>query len=359
MSLTAANTASPVVVKEHGLKEHLENFAGAVGAFFGSSSSSAAASSSSSAHYAPTLLDVCNSAECLEKRAQSCAASLKCGHACGGVKNESVHLPCLKEDCPAHKSDVNEEDYCNICYVEGLGAAPAIQLGCGHFFHYACLASKVQRRWPSARITFGFLNCPLCKKELSHPSLKAVLAPMLALKADVAQKAVNRLAFEGMDNDEAFTSPSGRYYGRKAAYALDRFAYYSQNTHAQRRISLLFSLGWRFFSVLSHYVAFSLVCCLPGCYTCKAPYFGGRRQCEEAAMNNEEKFNEKELVCGSCTAGSDAGSCKKHGKEYIDFKCKFCCGIASYYCWGTTHFCADVRRTPNTRVEQRSSVCRC
>lgn len=264
VSLTAANTASPLVAKEQGLKEHaaaaLENFAGAVGAFFGSSSSSSAAaasssSSSSAAHYAPTLLDVCNSAECLEKRSQSCAASLKCGHACGGVKNESIHLPCLKEDCPAHKSDVNEDDYCNICYVEGLGAAPTIQLaGCGHCFHYACLASKVQRRWPSARITFGFLNCPLCKKELSHPSLKTVLAPMLALKADVAQKAVNRLAFEGMDHDEAFTSPSGRYYGRKAEYALDRFAYYSRSTSAQATQAL--SSSWRpfcspFFSLLS------------------------------------------------------------------------------------------------------------
>lgn len=117
-----------MVVKEQGLKEHaaaaLENFADALGSFFGSSSSSSAAAASSSSshsavHYAPTLLDVCTSAECLEKRALSCAASLKCGHACGGTLGESTHLPCLKEDCPAHKSEVSEDDFCNICYVVG------------------------------------------------------------------------------------------------------------------------------------------------------------------------------------------------------------------------------------------------
>ena len=31
--------------------------------------------------------------------------------------------------------------------------------------------------------------------------------------------------------------------------------------------------------------------------------------------------------------------CAKHGADFIEFKCRFCCNIASWYCWGTTHFC--------------------
>ena len=31
--------------------------------------------------------------------------------------------------------------------------------------------------------------------------------------------------------------------------------------------------------------------------------------------------------------------CKKHGRDYIEFKCRFCCSIAVWFCFGTTHFC--------------------
>ncbi len=48
---------------------------------------------------------------------------------------------------------------------------------------------------------------------------------------------------------------------------------------------------------------------------------------------NDEQFKESELVCGGCAAGSDLAKCAKHGKEYIDFKCKFCCNVASWFCW--------------------------
>jgi E3 ubiquitin-protein ligase MYCBP2 len=56
--------------------------------------------------------------------------------------------------------------------VEDLGSAPSIMLDCGHVFHYNCVTKKLQQRWPAARITFGFCECPLCKKWISHPALK-------------------------------------------------------------------------------------------------------------------------------------------------------------------------------------------
>ena len=47
---------------------------------------------------------------------------------------------------------------------------------------------------------------------------------------------------------------------------------------------------------------------------------------EEAAQaQNDEKFDAEHLVCGGCVAGDDAKNCAKHGKEFVEFKCKFCC----------------------------------
>jgi hypothetical protein len=263
--------------------------------------------SQSAASFAPgsMLADVCNSADCVSKRGLACEAKLRCGHACGGVAAEQQHLVCLKEECPDHPADVDgEEEYCAVCYVEGLGQAPTIRLGCGHLFHYRCIADKVAQGWPGARITFGFLNCPLCKQVMSHPALSASMESMLLLKADVQAKATARLKTEGMENDDAFVSPQGKYYRKRDEYAMDRFAFYM-------------------------------------CSKCRRPYFGGRRQCEEVAMQQAEAFNKDQLLCGGCTSGPDVKSCNLHGKDYIEHKCKFCCSIATWYCWSVSGCCTQ------------------
>ncbi len=83
------------------------------------------------------------------------------------------------------------------------------------------------------------------------------------------------------------------------------------------------------------------------------------------------QFDASHLVCGGC---SDQGGqeCKKHGKEYMydccvfvffkvnmiisftfilftmpqcsEWKCKFCCNISSWFCWGNTHFCESCHK---------------
>lgn len=39
--------------------------------------------------------------------------------------------------------------------------------------------------------------------------------------------------------------------------------------------------------------------------------------------------------------------CKKHGKDYIEFKCRFCCSVALWFCFGTTHFCELCHQVAN------------
>jgi hypothetical protein len=85
------------------------------------------------------------------------------------------------------------------------------------------------------------------------------------------------------------------------------------------------------------------------CFKCKTPYFGGLKSCENVNDGNKE-FKPDELVCGKCAAcsvGAGIRDCKKHGRDYIEFKCRFCCNVAQWFCWGTTHFCEDCHSKQN------------
>ncbi len=39
-------------------------------------------------------------------------------------------------------------------------------------------------------------------------------------------------------------------------------------------------------------------------------------------------FDPTELVCGGCSPWSGDIDCPKHGKDFIEFKCRFCCSVA-------------------------------
>ena len=67
-------------------------------------------------------------------------------------------------------------------------------------------------------------------------------------------------------------------------------------------------------------------------------------------MNNDDpnkNYDPKDCVCGKDANLSSIDrktNCPKHGKDFIEYKCKFCCKIASWFCWGTTHFCEDCHK---------------
>jgi hypothetical protein len=83
-----------------------------------------------------------------------------------------------------------QDDYCNICWVEGVGAAPAIRLRCGHIFHHSCVVNKLSNGWTGSCIAFSFLDCPLCKHQIVHSSLKCYLQPLLTLQKRIKRAAV-------------------------------------------------------------------------------------------------------------------------------------------------------------------------
>eukprot|EP00494_Astrolonche_serrata_P028664 UN28931 len=206
-----------------------------------------------------------------------------------------------------NKEDVCGGDYCNICWVEGLSQAPIVRLECNHYFHYRCVEKKIDKKWPAARITFKFMDCPLCNKVMCHQALRRLMAPSLKLKSTIETQALDRLKVEGLNKDKRISQKGGKYFNNPALFALDRLAFYE-------------------------------------CFKCQKPYFGGMRKCEEAGMEQSAKFKKEHLVCGSCASGPNSASCKLHGKTYITYKCKFCCAVANWFCWGNTHFCTDCHK---------------
>nr|KAG5689428.1 hypothetical protein BaRGS_012250 [Batillaria attramentaria] len=190
-------------------------------------------------------------------------------------------------DQEALKQDA--DDMCMICFTEALSAAPAIQLKCGHVFHLHCTRMVLEKRWVGPRITFGFSSCPICKNEISHPVLRSLLDPIRQLYDDVRRKALMRLEYEGLHKAEAITTPGARFHQDPAAFAMDRYAYYV-------------------------------------CFKCKKAYYGGEARCEEQAGGGED-YDPKELMC------------PKHGSDFLEYKCRYCCSVAVFFCFGTTHFC--------------------
>ena len=249
----------------------------------------------------------CKNVDCKSRYKNSCKKELTCGHICFGTNDETQCSECLEEACNGRGND-----YCTICHTEGLSSAPCVFLECSHIFHYECLSETLKNRWPGPRITFKFARCPACNSwinALYSPSIQALIAPVVSLYQEIRDKALKRLKYEGLENHPKLSQIDSQYYKKEEDYALNTFSYYQ-------------------------------------CFNCKNTYFGGKRDCEQ--NNDAAKYDPKDLVCPSCSAqGKEGADCPKHGKDYIEFKCKFCCGIAAWFCWGTTHFCDQCHTRQN------------
>ncbi|XP_051636342.1 E3 ubiquitin-protein ligase MYCBP2 isoform X13 [Manacus candei] len=245
---------------------------------------------------------VCSDADCQEYAKIACSKTHPCGHPCGGVKNEEHCLPCL-HGCDKNATTLKQDadDMCMICFTEALSAAPAIQLDCSHVFHLQCCQRVLENRWLGPRITFGFMSCPICKNKINHTVLKDLLDPIKELYEDVRRKALMRLEYEGLHKSEAITTPGVRFYNDPAGYAMNRYAYYV-------------------------------------CYKCKKAYFGGEARCDAEAGQGDD-YDPRELICGACSDVSRAQMCPKHGTDFLEYKCRYCCSVAVFFCFGTTHFC--------------------
>jgi len=246
------------------------------------------------------LNGVCADEVCRQFASTACSKVLSCGHFCGGLNSDENCLQCLRSECSKDlKQDA--EDVCMICFTDTLSSAPVVKLDCGHLFHFHCCESLLKNKWNGPRITFGFLNCSICKVEMSHPSLEKYLSPLRELQQEVRRKASQRLEYEGLSFCEAIISEGSRFFSKPVDFAISKYAYYL-------------------------------------CYKCNKAYYGGEIRCELEA-DLKDNFEERELVCGACSDVTRAQICTKHGTDFLEYKCRYCCSVAVYFCFGTTHFC--------------------
>jgi len=245
----------------------------------------------------------------------SCNKKHDCGHKCKGYANEQRCLPCLEPDCLENYNltvsknmqvydGYTADDLCGLCYISGLGDQPSIMLGCRHIFHVGCILKRIKIRWTTPWIQFDFMNCPTCKQTITvapdHVVLNQEISYLSQQKRKLEEMALQRLKHEGMEKKDEIVRPGGKFYNNPLGYAMDMLRYFQ-------------------------------------CFKCKNPYFGGLKSC--AGMEN---FKAEELICGKCACESlEIGNskCAKHGTDFIEFKCRFCCSMAAWFCWGTTHFC--------------------
>ena len=282
------------------------------------------------------LQNCCTSDECLKRRSTACVRTLKCGHFCRGIRGEKHCLGCLQDGCansvlPMAQTAADEaqptqsqigEDFCTICWTEALQDAPCVRSKCGHVYHYHCLETKLANRWSGLRITFGFWDCAMCNERIEHPALEEQTTEIARLHTAVKHKALERLEYEGMKSCKELTDPASRYFKKPAELAMDRYSYYP-------------------------------------CYKCKQPYYAGQAACDRQL---EQDFDPQELICGSCTAPENVQQCELHGTEYIAYKCKFCCNLATFYCWGSTRFCSACHARASTIArlpKEKLPACSC
>ncbi|EFA85407.1 hypothetical protein PPL_02410 [Heterostelium album PN500] len=175
-------------------------------------------------------------------------------------------------------------------------------------FHYECCKKKLVNKWNSSRISFGFMKCALCSQNIVHESLKDELDPILELYDKIKTKGIQRLVSYGPEKGVDLKDPKCKWYKNEELYVMERLSYFP-------------------------------------CFKCKKPYFGGEKACGE----NNVDFKAEELLCGGCSCdGKD--NCEKHGKDYIEYKCKFCCNTSVFFCWGKTHFCDDCHKKSTEMV---------
>lgn len=226
---------------------------------------------------------LCSREECLKKASKCCVCVTPCQHLCGGVRDEVDHLPCLKPSCCSDTQ--TSEDYCNICWVDELGAAPTIQLSCGHRFHCECVEKRLEQGSGTPYISFKYANCPLCQVPIDHPSLNRILHPIREKEKHVRNLAYQRLKIELAEEEEPLKE-GGEYFGRPEDYSVKIFAFYE-------------------------------------CYQCGGPFYGGRKRCdpggevveEEAAPAGERPPGIPERLCSGCSGLS--AKCKDHGTDYM------------------------------------------
>ena len=230
---------------------------------------------------------ICNDPLCRQYMKQCCTHVLECGHPCCGLRNEKKHLPCA------------ECDYNALCCYCGdpLSTKPSIEFKCGHFSHVECVEGHLKTCSLQKKIVLPKCAYPGCNEFPSHPLIDARITPYVEIARKIDVMIRHHMEIEKTADDPHVKNPDDAdYYQQPLKYARTTFLFFM-------------------------------------CDKCHEPYYGGHKEC-----GLEEAPEGQQYICNKC-GKIGLEQCPKHGMEGMIYKCFFCCNIAVWFCWGTTHFC--------------------
>ena len=241
--------------------------------------------------------EICQNKKCREILNIACEKVLSCGHDCLGVRNEINCPPCLKPKCKEYNNLFNQniDTSCQICF-EKLITSPIVFLSCNHYIHYFCIIKKLKEgeNLYGKKLDFNFIKCPVCDTIFECPSVPEIQKQIEKYKKIYIKVTImieQRIIYNKIDNNK---NP------------LDQFIFYI-------------------------------------CFKCNNPYYAGINNNYNNNRYNQFYSNKEDFLCGKDSFLYNAKGeslCKKHGYKYIEYKCKFCCKIASRFC-SQIHFCEE------------------
>ena len=116
---------------------------------------------------------------------------------------------------------------CGICHVKELGEEPVVALSCRHVYHMNCVYKRLLKKWKvTKRVTFTFLDCPVCKKQISLtyevPKLSELIATTVAEKTQTLEQVRQICIDEGLAEPGSRVATEGdMYHNRHADFLLE------------------------------------------------------------------------------------------------------------------------------------------
>lgn len=244
---------------------------------------------------------ICLNEKCKELAFISCPKRLICGHYCLGIIDEIACPPCLDNNCKKYGGlfNQNRDTCCQIC-LKKLSESPIVSLSCNHYVHYFCINKKLTdgKNLNGKKINFDYMKCPVCDSIYECPSVPFI---------------------------------------QQAIEENKKFHLKIRNMIEQRLIYKKIDSNKDPFDLFIFYI----------CFKCHEPYYAGLNE-DNNDNKKEEKFfgNEEDCICGKDSFLNNAKGesfCNKHGYDYIEYKCKYCCKVASRFC-SQMHFCEECYR---------------
>lgn len=247
---------------------------------------------------------VCADFDCQQKLEAVCEKVLSCGHYCAEDVKHTACGSCLHPGC-VEADAVSLDDFCSICWVEDLRTAAVTRLGCGHVFHTDCVISRLVCKWGAGAINLSYASCPLCSNPLQWSGQNNDITQALRMAERLRSDLVLRA--QVLIDSKIVAVPDDVPASEAAAHALTKVNFYT-------------------------------------CFQCKSAYYGGKVECGVPPL----EVAASEYICGGCIG------CKKHGDRDLIYKCKFCCSIATFFCFGNTHFCEPCHDRWTTMVDRNN-----